>query len=106
MEARRQADPQVVQHLWEAITLIRNQKQVANKERIQKYMHRQFGTPKVDCMLEIGYAALDGLLVKEISTGKKGIRAGLEQEAFWCVEDTGMEVGYVIDITSSYPLLQ
>ncbi|XP_071812176.1 zinc finger MYND domain-containing protein 11-like isoform X2 [Apostichopus japonicus] len=91
VEARRQADPQVVQHLWEAITLIRNQKQVANKERIQKYMHRQFGTPKVDCMLEIGYAALDGLLVKEISTGKKGIRAGLEQEAFWCVEDTGME---------------
>lgn len=88
---RRQADPQTVQHLWEAITFIRKQKQVANKERILKYMNKQYGYSHSDCEAEIEYAAQDGLLVKEISTGKKGSRAGLEQEAFWCVEDLETE---------------
>lgn len=33
---KRQADPRVVQHIWAAIEVIRNQKQIANMDRISK----------------------------------------------------------------------
>lgn len=33
---KRQADPKVVQYVWEAIEVIRNQKQIANMDRISK----------------------------------------------------------------------
>ena len=34
---RRQADTKAIQHLWAAIEIIRNQKQIANIDRITKY---------------------------------------------------------------------
>lgn len=33
---KRQADPKVVQYVWAAIEVIRNQKQIANMDRISK----------------------------------------------------------------------
>uniref|UniRef100_J3QKD2 Zinc finger MYND-type containing 11 n=1 Tax=Homo sapiens TaxID=9606 RepID=J3QKD2_HUMAN len=33
---RRQADTKAIQHLWAAIEIIRNQKQIANIDRITK----------------------------------------------------------------------
>lgn len=33
---KRQADPKVVQYVWSAIEVIRNQKQIANMDRISK----------------------------------------------------------------------
>ncbi|XP_078459923.1 zinc finger MYND domain-containing protein 11 isoform X2 [Lampetra fluviatilis] len=38
LSKRRQSDPQVVQQLWKAIEVIRNQKQIANLDRISKYV--------------------------------------------------------------------
>ena len=35
---KRQADPKVVQYVWAAIEVIRNQKQIANMDRISKYV--------------------------------------------------------------------
>lgn len=36
VEKKRMADPKVVQHVWAAIEVIRNQKQIANMDRISK----------------------------------------------------------------------
>lgn len=33
---KRQADPKVVQYVWAAIEVVRNQKQIANMDRISK----------------------------------------------------------------------
>lgn len=33
---KRQADPKVVQYVWSAIEVVRNQKQIANMDRISK----------------------------------------------------------------------
>ena len=40
MSRRRVACPQVTQHLWDAIKIIRSQRQVPNVTRITRYMSR------------------------------------------------------------------
>lgn len=40
---RRQADTKAIQHLWAAIEIIRNQKQIATIDHITKYMSRVRG---------------------------------------------------------------
>jgi hypothetical protein len=43
MSRRRVACPQVTQHLWDAIKIIRSQRQIPNMTRITRYMSRVHG---------------------------------------------------------------
>jgi hypothetical protein len=43
MSRRRVACPQITQHLWDAIKIIRSQRQVPNVTRITRYMSRVHG---------------------------------------------------------------
>ncbi|XP_071803030.1 zinc finger MYND domain-containing protein 11-like [Asterias amurensis] len=89
---RRMSDPQIVQQLWEAITAIRKQKQVANLDRIIKYMSREHRVLAKETQQQLAYATKDDLVVKDNSKAKKGMRAGQEQEAFWCAKEEEEEV--------------
>ncbi|XP_022090832.1 zinc finger MYND domain-containing protein 11-like isoform X2 [Acanthaster planci] len=84
LTSRRMSNPHTVQQLWEAVTAIRNQKQVANMERILKFMKREYGVSAKETQQQLAYATKDGLIVKDNSRAKKGVRAGQEQEAYWC----------------------
>ncbi|XP_078459931.1 zinc finger MYND domain-containing protein 11 isoform X11 [Lampetra fluviatilis] len=76
LSKRRQSDPQVVQQLWKAIEVIRNQKQIANLDRISN-MH-----PK-ETSRQLGLAVKDGLIVETMTVGCKGSKLGIEQEGYW-----------------------
>ncbi|XP_038045013.1 zinc finger MYND domain-containing protein 11-like isoform X2 [Patiria miniata] len=84
LATRRLSDPHIVQQLWEAVTAIRNQKQVANLDRILKFMKREYSVIAKETQQQLAYATKDGLIVKDNSRAKKGMRAGQEQEAYWC----------------------
>lgn len=43
MSRRRVACPQITQHLWDAIKVIRSQRQIPNVTRITRYMSRVHG---------------------------------------------------------------
>ncbi|XP_072029211.1 zinc finger MYND domain-containing protein 11-like [Amphiura filiformis] len=88
---RRQADPQVVLQLWDIITSIRAGKQVANYDRIERYMQRKHNVNPKDTQKQLTLAVKDELVVKETSLGKKGARAGLEQDGYWCMEEATEE---------------
>ncbi|XP_070566470.1 zinc finger MYND domain-containing protein 11-like isoform X2 [Ptychodera flava] len=83
---RRQASPLILQQLWEAIGVIREQKQIANLERISKYMNREYDYSPKETQRQLGYAVKDGLIIREISKGNKGSKIGVEQEGYWCIE--------------------
>nr|XP_023656445.1 zinc finger MYND domain-containing protein 11-like isoform X2 [Paramormyrops kingsleyae] len=89
---KRQADPRVVQHIWAAIEVIRNQKQIANMDRISKYLSRVFGVHPKETARQLGLAVKDGLVVETLTVGCKGSKAGIEQEGYWLpAEDTDWE---------------
>jgi len=53
MSRRRVACPQITQHLWDAIKVIRIQRQIPNMTRITRYMSRVHGAKEgenVQCM--------------------------------------------------------
>ncbi|XP_077977943.1 zinc finger MYND domain-containing protein 11-like [Glandiceps talaboti] len=83
---RRQADTQMLQQLWEGIRVIREQKQIANLERITKFMSREYHINPKDTQRQLNYGVKDGLIIKEISKGNKGSKIGIEQEGYWCIE--------------------
>ncbi|XP_071944127.1 zinc finger MYND domain-containing protein 11-like [Antedon mediterranea] len=87
----RQADPKAVQVLWEAITSVRQQKQVANLDRIARYLKRRYDYAFKDVQQELELAVSDELVVKDISRSKKGSRIGVEQDGFWCVNEQNDE---------------
>ncbi|XP_041099583.1 zinc finger MYND domain-containing protein 11-like isoform X4 [Polyodon spathula] len=84
---KRQADPKVVQYIWAAIEVIRNQKQIANMDRISKYLTRVFGMHPKETMRQLGQAVKDGLVVETLTVGCKGSKAGIEQEGYWLPGD-------------------
>ncbi|KAI1891290.1 hypothetical protein AGOR_G00142260 [Albula goreensis] len=84
---KRQADPQVVQHVWSAIEVIRNQKQIANMDRISKYLSRVFGVHPKETARQLSLAVKDGLVVETLTVGCKGSKAGIEQEGYWLPGD-------------------
>ncbi|KAG7487397.1 hypothetical protein MATL_G00022810 [Megalops atlanticus] len=84
---KRQADPRVVQHIWEAIEVIRNQKQIANMDRISKYLSRVFGVHPKETARQLSLAVKDGLVVETLTVGCKGSKAGIEQEGYWLPGD-------------------
>ncbi|XP_060136888.1 zinc finger MYND domain-containing protein 11 isoform X6 [Zootoca vivipara] len=88
---RRQADTKAIQHLWAAIEIIRNQKQIANIDRITKYMSRVHGMHPKETTRQLSLAVKDGLVVETLTVGCKGSKAGIEQEGYWLPGD---EIAY------------
>ncbi|XP_026543043.1 zinc finger MYND domain-containing protein 11 isoform X6 [Notechis scutatus] len=88
---RRQADTKAIQHLWSAIEIIRNQKQIANIDRITKYMSRVHGMHPKETTRQLSLAVKDGLVVETLTVGCKGSKAGIEQEGYWLPGD---EIAY------------
>ncbi|KAJ8375725.1 hypothetical protein SKAU_G00063050 [Synaphobranchus kaupii] len=84
---KRQADPKAVQHVWSAIEVIRNQKQIANMDRISKYLSRVFGVHPKETARQLNLAVKDGLVVETLTVGCKGSKAGIEQEGYWLPGD-------------------
>uniref|UniRef100_A0A8C1U4R6 Zinc finger, MYND-type containing 11 n=1 Tax=Cyprinus carpio TaxID=7962 RepID=A0A8C1U4R6_CYPCA len=84
---KRQADPKVVQYVWSAIEVIRNQKQIANMDRISKYLSRMYGMHPKDTARQLVLAVKDGLVVETLTVGCKGSKAGIEQEGYWLPGD-------------------
>ncbi|KAM9789652.1 zinc finger MYND domain-containing protein 11 [Neosynchiropus ocellatus] len=87
VEKKRQADPKVVQYVWAAIEVIRNQKQIANMDRISKYLSRMFGMHPKETARQLSLAVKDGLVVETLTVGCKGSKAGIEQEGYWLPGD-------------------
>lgn len=79
---RRLSCPQTVQHLWDAIDSIRQQKQVSNLDRVANYMRRKHHLNTADTERQLGFAVRDDLLVSKKKVGSKGSKVGVEQEAF------------------------
>ncbi|KAH9369442.1 hypothetical protein HPB48_000146 [Haemaphysalis longicornis] len=79
---RRLSCPQTVQHLWDAIDSIRQQKQVSNLDRVANYMRRKHHLSAADTDRQLGFAVRDDLLVSKKKVGSKGSKVGVEQEAF------------------------
>nr|XP_033787466.1 zinc finger MYND domain-containing protein 11 isoform X2 [Geotrypetes seraphini] len=84
---RRQADTKVIQYLWTAIEVIRNQKQIANIDRITKYMTRVHNMHPKEITRQLSLAVKDGLIVETLTVGCKGSKAGIEQEGYWLPGD-------------------
>lgn len=84
---RRQADTKVIQYLWTAIEVIRNQKQIANIDRITKYMTRVHSMHPKEITRQLSLAVKDGLIVETLTVGCKGSKAGIEQEGYWLPGD-------------------
>ncbi|KAJ8378184.1 hypothetical protein AAFF_G00245320 [Aldrovandia affinis] len=84
---KRQAEPKVVQYVWAAIEVIRNQKQIANMDRISKYLSRVFGMHPKETARQLSLAVKDGLVVETLTVGCKGSKAGIEQEGYWLPGD-------------------
>ncbi|XP_028328204.1 zinc finger MYND domain-containing protein 11 isoform X2 [Gouania willdenowi] len=84
---KRQADPKAVQYVWAAIEVIRNQKQIANMDRISKYLSRMYGTHPKETARQLSLAVKDGLVVETLTVGCKGSKAGIEQEGYWLPGD-------------------
>ncbi|XP_041423296.1 zinc finger MYND domain-containing protein 11 isoform X4 [Xenopus laevis] len=84
---RRLADTKVIQYLWTAIEVIRNQKQIANIDRITKYMTRVHGIHPKEITRQLSLAVKDGLIVETLTVGCKGSKAGIEQEGYWLPGD-------------------
>ncbi|XP_061110100.1 zinc finger MYND domain-containing protein 11-like isoform X2 [Conger conger] len=84
---KRLADPKVVQYVWAAIEVIRNQKQIANMDRISKYLSRVFGMHPKETARQLALAVKDGLVVETLTVGCKGSKAGIEQEGYWLPGD-------------------
>lgn len=84
---KRQADPKVVQYVWSAIKVIRSQKQIANMDRISKYLSRVYRMHPKETSRQLALAVKDGLVVETLTVGCKGSKAGVEQEGYWLPGD-------------------
>ncbi|OCT75518.1 zinc finger MYND domain-containing protein 11 isoform X1 [Xenopus laevis] len=92
---RRLADTKVIQYLWTAIEVIRNQKQIANIDRITKYMTRVHGMHPKEITRQLSLAVKDGLIVETLTVGCKGSKAGIEQEGYWLPGDEIMKQHHI-----------
>lgn len=72
----------MVQKIWAAITYIRHQRQIANTERIMRYMQRSFEISQSEAKLQLHNAVNDNLVERYTYVGTKGTKSGVEQEGF------------------------
>ncbi|XP_025096070.1 zinc finger MYND domain-containing protein 11-like isoform X1 [Pomacea canaliculata] len=81
-EKRRQAPVAIARKLLEAVSYIRQQKQIPNLERITKYMQRVYDMGANECRRQLNNTVSDGLITEYLAVGFKGCRTGLEQEGY------------------------
>ncbi|XP_022257938.1 zinc finger MYND domain-containing protein 11-like [Limulus polyphemus] len=79
---RRLACPQTVQHIWDAVEYIRQQKQIPNFNRISSYMSRKYNLKGSDLERQLNFAVQDKLVVMKKSIGCKGSKVGVEQHGY------------------------
>ncbi|XP_069700462.1 zinc finger MYND domain-containing protein 11 isoform X2 [Periplaneta americana] len=88
MSRRRLACPQITQHLWDAIKIIRSQRQVPNVSRITRYMSRVHGAKEDEVRRQLNHCVRDGLIRLIKRMGYKGSKIGVEQEGYRLPQDT------------------
>uniref|UniRef100_A0A2K5DH46 MYND-type domain-containing protein n=1 Tax=Aotus nancymaae TaxID=37293 RepID=A0A2K5DH46_AOTNA len=81
---RRQADTKAIQHLWAAIEIIRNQKQIANIDHVTKYMSRVHGMHSKETTRQLSLAVKDGLIVETLNRDE--IDWETENHDWYCFE--------------------
>ena len=79
---RRHSSVVKAKALINAIRYIRQQKQIPNLDRIQKYMSRVYDTKPAETEKQLQYTCKDGLIISYTAVGKKGNKTGLEQEGY------------------------
>ncbi|KAK7071069.1 PWWP domain [Halocaridina rubra] len=79
---RRCSDPLRCQHLWDAITTIRNHKQLPSFDRIRRYMSRMHNMESDEVEKHLEECASDNLIAVTRKVGQKGSKVGIEQEGF------------------------
>nr|CAD7452442.1 unnamed protein product [Timema tahoe] len=82
MSRRRISCPQTTHKLWDAIKIIRYQRQIPDVKRISRYMSRAHQTSEEDVTHHLGHCVRDNLvrLVKRV--GFKGSQTGKKQESY------------------------
>ncbi|PNF16453.1 Zinc finger MYND domain-containing protein 11 [Cryptotermes secundus] len=88
MSRRRVACPQITQHLWDAIKVIRSQRQIPNVTRITRYMSRVHGAKEDEVRRQLNHCVRDGLVRLIKRMGVKGSKIGVEQEGYRLPQDT------------------
>nr|XP_042902774.1 zinc finger MYND domain-containing protein 11 isoform X7 [Parasteatoda tepidariorum] len=91
---RRQACTQTVLHLWDAIAYIKQQKQIANLDRLANYMKRVYSVNPSDVEQQLNFAVEDGLINIKRSIGCKGSKVGLEQDGYRIPEEINEKDGH------------
>ncbi|XP_063421002.1 zinc finger MYND domain-containing protein 11-like [Mytilus trossulus] len=79
---RRHSSVVKAKALVHAIRYIRQQKQIPNLDRIQKYMIRVYDTKPAETEKQLQYTCKDGLIIAYTTLGKKGNKTGIEQEGY------------------------
>lgn len=79
---RRLASTETINHLWDAIVSVRQQRQIPNLERISNYMRRKHNITPTDLTKQLEYAIHDGLIEIKKRVGVKGSKVGVEQVAY------------------------
>ncbi|XP_068086019.1 zinc finger MYND domain-containing protein 11 isoform X2 [Anabrus simplex] len=88
MSRRRVSCPQITQQLWDAIKIIRCQRQVPNVARISRYMSRVHGISEDEVRRQLNHCVRDGLIRLIKRMGFKGSKIGVEQEGYRLPTDT------------------
>ena len=81
-EVRRQNDILITQKIWSAITVIRQQKQIPNLERISRHLEREYGMKEEDIAHYLQVATEEEMVQQYTAVGCKGSRVGLEQDGY------------------------
>ncbi|VVC34742.1 Zinc finger, PHD-type,PWWP domain,Bromodomain,Zinc finger, FYVE/PHD-type,Zinc finger [Cinara cedri] len=80
---RRISCPLAVQHLWDAVKVIRFQRQVPDVDRITKYMARVHNMSSEEVGRQLNYCVRDGLMIltKRVKV-QKGSKTGVATEGY------------------------
>ncbi|XP_050532952.1 zinc finger MYND domain-containing protein 11-like isoform X2 [Daktulosphaira vitifoliae] len=87
MSRRRISCPLAVQQLWDAVKVIRFQRQVPDIDRITKYMTKVHNMPSEEVGRQLNYCVRDGLLILTKRVGNKGSKVGVETEGYKLPEE-------------------
>lgn len=87
MSRRRISCPLAVQQLWDAVKVIRFQRQVPDIDRITKYMTKVHNMSSEEVGRQLNYCVRDGLLILTKRVGNKGSKAGVETEGYKLPEE-------------------
>lgn len=82
MPVRRSADPKPLQYVWDAIRSANAQKQMADFQRIIKYLQRNDYCTTTQAELYLKQSLEDGLVLNLNKTTVKGAKVGLQVESY------------------------